>query len=75
MEFAIIIIDIVLRLLDLRLHVPVVRLERVEIVTHDPDLRGGAIQCEPEREIVEAKQNLALLDVLVVLDVDLLDDA
>ena len=60
MEFAIVIVDIALRLLDLRLHVPVVRLERVEVVAHDPDLRRGAIQREPEREIVEAEQDLAL---------------
>ena len=60
MEFAIVVVDIDLRLLDLRLHVPVVRLERIEIVTHDPDLRGGALQREPEREIVEAEQDLAL---------------
>ena len=48
-EFAIIIIDVVLGLLDLRLHVPVVRLERIEIVADDPDLRVGALQREPER--------------------------
>jgi hypothetical protein len=74
-EFTIIIIDVVLGLLDLCLHVPVVRLERVEIVAHDPDLRVGALQCEPEREIVQAEQHLAIFDVLVVLDVDLLDHA
>ena len=53
-EFAIVIVDVVLRLLDLRLHVPVVRLERVEIVAHDADLRLGAVEREPERQIVEA---------------------
>jgi hypothetical protein len=39
------------------------------------DLRLGALQSEPEREIVQAEQYLAPFDVLVVADVDLLDDA
>ena len=43
-EFAIVIVDVVLRLLDLRLHVAVVRLERVEIVAHDADLRVVAVE-------------------------------
>ena len=74
-EFAIIILDVVLGLLDLREHVLVVRLERVQIVPDDPDLRIGALKSELEREIVQAEENLARFDLLIVPDVDFLDDA
>ena len=74
-EFAVVIVDVVLRLLYLRLHVPVVRLERVERVRDHADLRLGALQREPERQIVEAIQHPAGLDMLVLRDIDFLHDA
>jgi hypothetical protein len=60
------------------LHIPIVRLECVQIVADDADLRLGALQREPERQIieaVEAVEDLAGIDALVLRDVDLLDDA
>jgi hypothetical protein len=48
-ERALVILDIVLRLRDLRLHVAVVRLERVEIVGDDADLGLGAVERVAER--------------------------
>ena len=74
-ELALVILDVVLRLRDLRLHVAVVRLERVEIVGDDADLGLGAVERVAERAIVQAEQDVAGLDVLVVGDIDLLDDA
>jgi len=53
-EFAIIIFDIVLGLLDLRLHVAIVCLERIQIVADDTNLRLGVLQREPERQIIES---------------------
>jgi hypothetical protein len=38
-------------------------------------LRFGALQGEPERQIVEAVQDPAGLDMLVLRDIDFLDDA
>ena len=67
--------DIVLRLLDPRLHVPVVRLERVEVVRDHAELRLGARKRDPERQIIEAVQDLAGLDLLVLRDIDFPDDA
>jgi hypothetical protein len=43
-KFAIIILDVVLGLFDLREHVLVVRLERVQIVPDGPNLRISALQ-------------------------------
>src|SRR5256885_762534 len=74
-KFAIIILDVVLGLFDLREHVLVVRFERVQIVPDGPSLRVSALQCQPKREIIQAEQNLALFDWLVIADIDLLDDS
>ena len=74
-QFGAEIADIVLRLLDLRLHVPVVRLERVEVVPDHAELRLGARKRELERQIIKAVQDLAGLDMLVLRDIDFLDDA
>ena len=45
--------------------------ERVEVVADNADLRFRALHCQPEGQMVEQGQDLALLDVVVLLDVNL----
>ena len=74
-ELGRVVVDVVLRLLDLRLHVLIVRLERVEIVAHDTDLRLGAVERVTERQVIEAIEHLAGVDMLVLGYVDLFHDS
>ena len=75
LELGRVVVDVRVGLADLVLEVPVAGLERVEVVAHDPELRVGALQRQPERLVVEAEQDVADGDLLVLADVDLLDDA
>ena len=66
-----------LRLLrsDVAQHAPVVLLHRVDGQRNLREVGLGAVESDLELPGIEAVQNLASLDVLVLRDVDLLDDA
>ena len=67
-------VDVLLRLLDLGLHVAVTGLQRAEIVARAGELRIGPVQRELELLRIELEQDLALRDLLVVVDIDLADE-
>ena len=68
-------VDIFLRLLDLGLHVAVTGLKRNEIISRISDLSLGAIQRQLKLQRVQLEQDVALGDLLIVVNQDLRDDA
>ena len=68
-------VDIFLRLFDLGLHVAVTGLQRNEIIAGISDLSLGAIQRQLKLQRVQLEQDVALGDLLIVVNQDLRDDA
>jgi hypothetical protein len=62
-------------LLDLRLKIPVVRLERGKIAADGASLCVVALQCQPKWQVIESVENLVGRYHLVLHGVDLLDEA
>src|ERR1700690_4099044 len=71
LEFGVVIANVVVRLIDLRLHVPVIRLERIQGVTDDANLCVGSRDRQPKWKIIEAAQDLTGLDMLIFRHVHL----
>jgi len=68
-------IDIFLRLCNLGLHVAVAGLERNEVVPRISDLRLAAIQRQLKLQRIQLEQDVALGDLLIVVNQYLRDDA
>ena len=65
LEFGVVIANIVVRLIDLRLHVSVIRLERIQGIANDANLCVGSRYRQLKWKIIEAVQNLTGLDMLI----------
>src|SRR6202035_3854422 len=74
-EFGVEITDVILCLLDLRLHVPVICLECIQGISDRTDLCLSARQREPQLKIIQSIQNLPGLDMLILCDTDFRDDS
>lgn len=68
-------VDILLCLFDLGLHVAVAGLQRNEIVAGISDLSLGTIQRQLKLQRFQLEQDVALGDLLIVVNHDLRDDA
>jgi hypothetical protein len=68
-------VDILLRLVNLALHVAVTGLERHEIIPCISDLSLGSIQRELKLLRIQVEQDVALGDLLIVVNQDFRDDA
>jgi hypothetical protein len=68
-------VDILLRLFELGLHVAVTGLKRDEIVTCIPDVSLGTIQRQLKLQRVQLEQDVALGDLLIIVNRYLRDDA